>query len=260
MNIDLFKVMNLLFSLSNYIYQFPLNFYIQGFVLYRDTENTYIDFTDLGGKKYKTDYCDKFYMATNFKSSYKISFGASKSNTLMLLTYCNAGGSNDKKLEEKENITVSANGRALIQLKMITDKKYIKDNSSVNNFYWDYIYSQTDDVNYIPKITFRTMHFQKRNVAYIDNPYKYKNIKTNYVWFIYLKHYNKEDSIFSYEYTNEGENKTKDDDKGSSNLWILVFIILPLILIIIIGFVAFYFIRKKRLQSNSKIETLVNEM
>lgn len=44
---------------------------------------------------------------------------------------------------------------------MITDKKYIKVNSSVNNFYWDYVYSQTDDVNYIPKITFNAFSKKK---------------------------------------------------------------------------------------------------
>ena len=42
------------------------------------------------------------------------------------------------------------------------------------------------------------MHYQKGNTSYIDNPYKYKNKKTNYHWFISLIHYNDEDSIFTY--------------------------------------------------------------
>ena len=253
-DIDIFLIDNLSstsFSLSSY--KFPITFYIQGFML---AGNTSIDFTDLGGKTYKTDYYDKIYMPTNSKSYYKISFGLSNSITMML-TYGSAGESNDKILEEKENISVDSYKRVLIRLKIITDKKYIKVKSSVNNFYWDYIYSQTDDINYIPKISYRTMHFQKGNIAYIDNPYKYKNMKTNYYWFISLTHYNDEVSIFNYEYTNEREGEKKDDG-GSSKVWVIILVII--LLVIIIGFVAFYFIRKKRIESNSNIEALVKDI
>ena len=98
------------------------------------------------------------------------------------------------------------------------------------------------------------MHYQKGNTSYIDNPYRYKSQRTNYHWFISLIHYNDEDAIFKYEYTN-GEDG--DNDKGSSKTWILVVVAVPLI--IIIGVVAFCIIRKKRRES-SNIEALVNEM
>ena len=240
-----------LFSLSSY--QFPINFYIQGFML---AGNSSIDFTDLGGKKYNTDYYDKIYIPINSKSNYKISFGLSNSIS-MLLAYGKAGEANDKMPEEKENVSVGSNKRLLIPLKIITDKKYIKIKSSVNKFYWDYLYSQTDDINYLPEISYRTMHFQKGNVIYIDNPYKYKKLKTDYYWFIYLKHYNDEFSIFNYEYTNEKEEDNKDNNKIYSKVWIIILIIL---LVIIIGAVSFYFIRKKRIESNSNIESLVKEI
>ena len=135
-----------------------------------------------------------------------------------------------------------------------TNKKYIKVQSSVNKFHWDYIYSQTDDINYITPKNYSTMHYQKGNTSYIDNPYRYKSQRTNYHWFISLIHYNDEDAIFKYEYTN-GEDG--DNDKGSSKTWILVVVAVPLI--IIIGVVAFCIIRKKRRES-SNIEALVNEM
>ena len=117
-------------------------------------------------------------MPTNSKSYYKISFGFSNSFYL-LLAYNKAGEANDKVPQEKENILVNSYKRLLIPLKIITDKKYIEVKSSINKFDWDYLYSQTDDINYLPYISYRTMHFQKGNVIYIDNPYKYKQLKIN---------------------------------------------------------------------------------
>ena len=231
-------------------YQPPLNIYIQGFNLVGKTS---MNLTNISGNYYVDDFYDKIHMKTITNYSYIINYTRISNTSTIILTYCNLGEPNITKLEEKKDNLVKKDKMVLILIKK-TNKKYIKVQSSVNKFHWDYIYSQTDDINYITPKNYSTMHYQKGNTSYIDNPYRYKSQRTNYHWFISLIHYNDEDAIFKYEYTN-GEDG--DNDKGSSKTWILVVVAVPLI--IIIGVVAFCIIRKKRRES-SNIEALVNEM
>ena len=170
--------------------------------------------TDLGGKKYKPDFYTKIHIEKS-KGRYSVGYEISK-NKSMILTYCDAGESNDQKFEEKENFTVSKSKRVLIPIKIITDKKYIKVTSTINGFYWDYLYSLLNDTNYLPQKKDRTtMHFQRGNVVYINNPYAYSKLKTNFYWFIFIIHDNDEVSIMNYEYTNEKEGEKKGG--GNSN-------------------------------------------
>ena len=159
-----------------------------------------------------------------------------------------------KYLKKKKKISIAYNKRVLIQIKNITDKRYIKVKSSLKEFYWDYLYSQTDDINYLPKADHSSMHFEKGKVVYIDNLYTDKNFTTNYYWYISLIQYNYyKNSTFNFEYTNE-----KNED-NHTKVWVFI-IIISISLIIIIGLVICYFIRKKRLESYSNIEALVNKI
>ena len=148
----------------------------------------------------------------------------------------------------KENILI-------IPLSIVTDKKKIKITSTVDGFYWDYQYSQTPDVNYLPKLSYESKHFQKGKTVYIDNPYIYKKIQTNYNWFISIIHYNDEGAIVYYEYCSENDDNNKDNDDGSNYTWL--WILLSILFIAIIIFVAWIFYRKKKL--NSSVENLIKD-
>jgi len=252
----------------------PANAYIQVFNLIGSTS---IDLTQIGGRKYNND----FYTKINLLSSYSTkTFDFPVQNLdsyTMILSIFNIGESTDKIATEKENILVLPNKRIIIPLKIITDKKHIKITSSIKGFYWEYQYSQTDDINYLPKIGYDSKNFQKGNVTFIDNPYKYKKLKTDYKMFISITHNNNEGVIFNYEYTNGNENENNNgnengnnngNDNGknenynsSSKAWIWIIII---IVIIIIAFIAWYFYRKKKMESisninNQNFESLMTE-
>ena len=232
-------------------YKFPINFYIQGYFL---AGNASIYLMDFGGDTINNDYIKKIHIETKSKELFQEFYYKESKSIPMILSYCNAGESNDKILEEKKKITIAYNKRDLIQIKNITDKRYIKIKSSLKEFYWDYLYSQTDDINYLPKADYSSMHFEKGKVVYIDNLYTDKNFTTNYYWYISLIHYNYyKNSTFNFEYTNE-----KNED-NHTKVWVFI-IIISISLIIIIGLVICYFIRKKRMESYSNIEALVNKI
>ena len=215
----------------------------QGFNL---VGNTSIEFSKMG------EYSFDFYKELSFSSiENKIVFCISKP-FIMTLTYFNRGESTDKVAVENEKMLILKNDRVIIPLKIITDKKYIKITSTVDGFYWEYQYSQTPDINYLPKLSYKSKHFQKGKTVYIDNPYIYKKIKTNYNWFISFIHYNDEEATFYYEYTNENENENGNNSSSYVYLWIALFILF----IAIIAFVAWLFYIKKKKESIA--ENLIN--
>ena len=203
----------------------------------------------------------------------------------MILTSFDNYDSNVIVAQEFENITIQSSKSIVIPLVNITDKKYIKINSTISGFNWDFQISQTSDINYLPKCLYK--NFEKGNVAYIDNPYNFKNFKNNYYMFISIIHYHKEENLtFSYEYTNERESKEEErdeDDKkesdenkddphpheddeddntgkdsnNSNKVWIIIISIIFIILLILV--LGWYFYRKKRINSNSNLENLVNK-
>ena len=244
-------------------YKFPVNLYFQGFNLVGKTS---IDFSKINGKSFEKDFYTKISLSSEFSQNfYNISI---KNNDLptMILTNLNVGESKDILLEENKNITVQKYKRAIIKIDSNSKKKYIAIKSNNNKFYWDYQYSQTSDINYLPKLSYDSKHFQNGNIVFIDNPYTYSDKKTFYNWFVSLLHLNEGESKFTYKYTNEkiyidedededDVDKDDDDNDGSSKVWIIVIVIIA---IIIIAFVAFYFIKKRKKETNSNIETLVN--
>ena len=88
----------------------------------------------------------------------------------------------------------------IIPLKVITDKKYIKITSTVKGFYWEYQFSQSDDINFYPQMS-KDKNFKNGNVVYINNPYTFNRLKTDYSMFISFIHFNDEATILNFEYT-----------------------------------------------------------
>ena len=119
----------------------------------------------------------------------------------MILSIFNVGVTTDKVAKEKENISVLPNERIIIPLKKITDKKYIKITSSVKGFFWEYQYSQTDNINYLPKMS-SNKNFKNGNTVYVDNPYTYYRFNTDYYMYISFIHYNSGSTTFKFEYGN----------------------------------------------------------
>ena len=184
----------------------------------------------------------------------------------------------------------------IIKLPIIIDKKYIKVISSKKYFYWTFEFSQTEDINYLPTNTAGKVNIEHSNTSYINNPYMYQPINTNFKWFIYLKHGHNEGIIFSYEYVNEkqDENENNNDsdkendsdnennsDKGNdsdnennsekdenydskepeenSSNSVTIFWIFFVIIIVILILLVLYCLNKKR-ENSSKIEKLVSDV
>ena len=235
-----------------YKYQLPAKGYYQGFNLVGKTS---IDFSKIGGNSYSSDFFTELTLPSSLKTgSYDISFNNLNFVT-MTLTNFNLGESTSQVARENEKILIMKENILIIPLSIVTDKKKIKITSTVDGFYWDYQYSQTPDVNYLPKLSYESKHFQKGKTVYIDNPYIYKKIQTNYNWFISIIHYNDEGAIVYYEYCSENDDNNKDNDDGSNYTWL--WILLSILFIAIIIFVAWIFYRKKKL--NSSVENLIKD-
>ena len=257
----------------------PFTLYIQRFSL---VGSTYYDCTEIKGSKYYNNFCAKIDITSRLSQTthYSVKYGKSgSSDYTMTLTFGNKGENTDKVLTENEKILV-LNQRIIIPLKVVNDKNYIKLQSSMNGIFWEYQYSQTSDINYLPYMTTYSRHYEKKNVVYIDNPYKYSKIKTNYYWFVSFANPNEEGAFFSYEYTNEKEKEKEEEkeeekekekegekegekEKGkeednynqkSNSAWVLVIFII-LIICGIAGAIIFYRIKKKN--STENVENLV---
>ena len=230
-------------------YQLPAKGYYQAFYLVGTTS---INLSEIGGKKYTSDFFTELSLSSSLKTGeYSIEFYIKDTVTMTLINF-NVGESTDKVAVENEKILLTKNNRVIIPLKANNDSKYIKITSSVDGFYWDYQYSQTPDVNYLPKLSYDSKHFQKGKTVYIDNPYIYQNKKTDFNWFISFIHNNEEEATFYFEYINENGNN------NSSYAWIWIWIILFILFIAIIALVAWLFYRKKKIESN--IENFMNNL
>lgn len=174
----------------------PANAYIQVFNL---AGSTSIDLSDIGGRIYSRDFYTTVRLLASFSNSeFPV---ANLKEFSMILSIFNVGETTDKVAKENENISVSPNERIIIPLKNITDKKYIKITSSVKGFFWEYHYSQTDNINYLPKIS-SNKNFKNGNTVYVDNPYTYYRFHIDYYMYISFIHYNSGSTTFKFEYTN----------------------------------------------------------
>ena len=206
---------------------FPVNLYFQGFNLVGKTS---ISLTELKGEVYDEDFIAKITLSEDYKNnSYNVSIKNIGSFS-MPLTIFNVGDCPYKILNKNEKISVGYNNRIIIPLEK-TDSKHIQINSSNGKFYWDYQYSQTSDVNYLPQLSYNSINFEKDKSILIDNPYKYNNTKTDYYWFITLVHFNDEQVSFDYTYIKEKDIPAK---KNYTSVWIIILVILILVVIVLV--------------------------
>ena len=175
--------------------ELPTNVYIQAFNVMGSSS---FDLTKMGGREYNKDFYTKIEFSTS--SSTEFHFKNLKDEASLILISFNVGETTDKVAKEKENIIVLPNERVIIPLKIITDKKYIKITSSVKGFYWQYQFSQSDDINFYPQMS-EDKNFKNGNIVYINNPFTYNRLKTDYSMFISFIHFNDEATILNFEYT-----------------------------------------------------------
>ena len=185
-------------SLDHIYDEVPTNVYIQEFNL---MGTTVTNLTKIGGKIYTKDFYTKIELSTYFATfpSLQFHFDSLKGNSLILFSF-NVGETIDKVAKEKENILVLPNKRVVIPLKLIIDKKYIKITSKIKGFYWEYQFSQIDDINYYPQMS-ENKNFVNGNIVYINNPYTYNRIKTDYSLFVSFIHFNDVATFLNFEYT-----------------------------------------------------------
>ena len=260
-----------------------VNLYFQGFNLVGQTS---FDLKELKGNKYTNNFYTKINSSNLYSTKYYIYVENFSTPSSFMLSFFNFGENNKIIIKEKEQKLVMKPGKLLINLEVITNKKYIKVTSSVDGFYWAYEFSQTEDINYLPTSSAGIATYEKGNTLYINNPYSYQPIMTNFKWFVSLFHYNNEGVIFTYEYVDEKEEENKDNEesdgneeptndngnekssqngdesdgnKGNSSFFqsIAFWIILILILIIVVLVILFIKNRNKN-QTSSQIENLVN--
>ena len=84
----------------------------------------------------------------------------------------------------------------------------IKIICSIPNFYWTLEYTQKD-IHYLPYPYGTIPKYVHSNVTYINNPYTFKQNKTNYNWYIILHHINKQElPKFYYIYIDSNKNES----------------------------------------------------
>ena len=233
----------------------PVNLYFQGFNLVGKTS---INLTEIKGEVYEKDFVANITLSEDSKNnSYNVSI---KNNDAlsMPLTIFNVGECPYKILNKNQKISVGYNNRIIIPLEK-NDSSFIEINSTSGKFYWDYQYSQTSDVNYLPQLSYNSINFQKDKSILIDNPYKYNNSKTDYYWFITLVHFNNEEVSFNYEYKKESDNNNEEKDQNNKKItytyaWIIILIILILLVIVL---VYSCFRSKKNQEISNNIEKLI---
>jgi hypothetical protein len=218
--------------------------------------NSEVDLTRIKGDKYKNSFYTKFY--------YPYTGGLYIVNVLgfqsLMLSTVNIGETNITLAKENEDILVKSGEITYISLGF--DKKSINISSNMSGFYWTYEFSQTDDINFLPRKTYGLSNYEVGNTTYIKNPHYFQPNNTNYYWFITFKHLHNESIVkFTYEYISEKSNEKQPDESKSFFKSITFWIILLAILAIIIVVVVILLIRKNNSQKySSKIETLVDDV
>ena len=148
-----------------HLIKLPFTLYIQRFSL---VGLTYYDCTEIKGSKYYNNFCTKIDITSKLSQTnyYSVKNGKSgSSDYTMTLTFGNKGENTNKVLTENEKILV-LNQRIIIPLKVVDDKNYIKLQSSMNGIFWEYQYSQTSDINYLPYMTNYSRHSEKKCCLY----------------------------------------------------------------------------------------------
>ena len=179
--------------------------------------NTTVDFTQFGHRIYNGE---DFYLIYNYLEDakgyeYRIS---NNSGVPSLALSVEINGKSNYKLA-KENEKTLYNNKFIIKLDPNKKQKYIKIISTIKTFYFRYIFSQTEDLNYLP--CRGIYNYGHAYITYLNNPYHYNNKKTKYHWFIVIHNYYGNEQYFTYQYTNnkwEDENEEeKDEEKGNDN-------------------------------------------
>ena len=184
------------------------------FQLFNLVGNTTADFTDFGDKIYSAqDFCVRYYLPEEAKYyTYTITNGSN--DVSLALAFKNNGNSNKKIAEE--NVKTLYNNRILIKLKPEKKKKFIKIQSTIKRFYYCYLFSSTDDMNYLPS-SCGEFPLEYGNFTYMYNPYYYNNKNNNYTWFIMIVRYYGEDHYYTYKYTDQfwedGRDEEEKDEK-----------------------------------------------
>ena len=200
-------------SISAYYSLFKINlFYFQSFHL---VGNTTYDFTEFGKGKYSAqDFHFEYSYPERFTTSYTVSNGTSEPS--LVIDFLNNGVSKEKLSEE--NVKKLYENRILIQLKPEKTKKYIKIETTTKPFRFCYIFSMTEDLNYLPSFCgfYSLVH---ENYTYINNPYHYNNKNNNYTWFLFLRSYfGGETQYYTYKYTDQySEDGTDEPEKEEKN-------------------------------------------
>lgn len=181
--------------------------------------NTSINLTEYNDKIYNDDFYKELEITEYITKT--ISFKNFGSYSMILTSMTD---SESKIILEKEyeTIEVKPSKRVAIPLLNINNKKFIKISSTLKGFYWDYQYSQTSDINFLPSSPYTSSyHFKKGNVGYIDNPYKYNNQKKHFNYmFITFMHKNEENSTFYYEYTDENDLKEEETEEEENDKYL----------------------------------------
>ena len=128
----------------------------------------------------------------------------------LMLSTVNVGENNKTLAKENEDILVKSGEITYISLGY--DKSSIKIGSNISGFYWTYEFSQTDDINYLPRNTYGLSNYEIGNTTYIKNPHYFKPNNTYYFWFITLKHlHNESVDKFTYEYISDKDSEIENN-------------------------------------------------
>ena len=200
-------------SIDSYASLYKINrFFFQSFHL---VGNTTYDFTKFGKGVYSAqDFYFNYSYPERFRTAYTVSNGTSEPS--LVIDFLNNGFSKEKLTEE--NVKTLCEDSILIKLKPEKNKKYIKIENTVNPFRVCYIFSMTEDLNYLPQVCgfFSLVH---ENYTYINNPYHYNNKNNNYTWFISLSTYGSRKDYITYKYTNQysedGKDEPEKDEKST---------------------------------------------
>ena len=186
----------------DYYRQAPTNIYFQVFTITGWSE---VDLKRIEGDIIKNSFYKKVYYP--YTSGYY--------NVYVFCTQClmlstvNVGENN--KTLAKENEDILAKSGEITYISLGYDKSSINISSNISGFYWTYEFSQTDDINYLPRNTYGLSNYEIGNTTYIKNPHYFKPNNTNYYWFVTLKHLHNESIVkFTYEYITEKENEKEN--------------------------------------------------
>lgn len=228
-----------------------------------------IDFSELNGSLYD-NVCAGSYFTTysvtpnTSKSLYSLEYGYD-GNTSVIYSIINLGDNSHVFLKsEGENASIEYSKSLVIPLKNRKDKKYIKIESSSNDFYWSYEFSTTNnDTRYLGSPRSSLGSHELGNTTYIYNPFVFATPNNNLNWFIIINHYNSNSSSFRYKYLVDINEKDEDNGKEDNNIFqksffwiILIASIIVIIAIILIGICCYKKYKEKSFSES--IEQLIN--